>query len=290
VLAKVGVDGTVCLATLAATDLLVDVSGFVPTGASPAPLVPSRLFDSRSRQSDDDPDDLDDDDAAPGRRLAGSITSLRVAGRGGVPSDAEAVMLNVTAVLPSSAGFLTVWPCGTPQPVASSVNFDAGEIVPNAVLAKVGSDRSVCIATSSEVDIVVDVNGYVSDGGSLSSLAPARVLETRDRAVGTTVDGAATNIGRLAARSVTQLRVAGRGGVPTDANSVMLNVTAVQGQNDGYLTVWPCGSPQPVASNVNYRAGQIVPNAVLTKLGAGGTVCIYTHAAIHVVVDVNGYV
>lgn len=295
VLAKVGVDGTVCLATLAATDLLVDVSGFVPTGASPAPLVPSRLFDSRSRQGDDsadgdDEDDVRDDDVAPGRRVAGSVTALRVAGRGGVPSDASAVMLNVTAVLPSEAGFLTVWPCGTPQPVASSVNFGAGEIVPNAVLAKVGSDRSVCIATSAEVDIVVDVNGYVPDGGSLSSVAPARVLETRGPEVGTTVDGAAANLGRLGARSVTEVRVAGRGGVPAGAGAVMLNVTAVQPENDGYLTVWPCGSPQPVASNVNYRAGQVVPNAVLTKLGPAGTVCVYTHAATDVVIDVNGYV
>ena len=29
-----------------------------------------------------------------------------------VPSDATAVALNVTAVTPSSSGFITVWPCG----------------------------------------------------------------------------------------------------------------------------------------------------------------------------------
>jgi hypothetical protein len=294
VLAKVGRDGTVCLATLAATDVLVDVSAFVPNGASPSSLVPSRLFDSRNRPGDDSPDgddDVDVDvDAVPGRRVAGSVTSLRVAGQGGVPSDAEAVLLNVTAVQPSSAGFLTVWPCGTPQPVASSVNFETGEIVPNAVLAKVGSDGSVCIATSSEVDLVVDVNGFVRDGGSLVSLAPARMLETRGPEAGATIDGVASNLGRLVERSVNEVRIAGRGGVPADADAVMLNVTAVQAQNDGYLTVWPCGSPQPVASNVNYRAGQVVPNAVLTKLGPGGTVCIYTHAATDVVIDVNGYV
>jgi hypothetical protein len=41
---------------------------------------------------------------------------------------------------------------------------------------------------------------------------------------------------------------------------------------------------------VNYVAGDVVPNAVLAKVGVGGKVCIYTLAATDIVVDVNGYV
>ena len=60
--------------------------------------------------------------------------------------------------------------------------------------------------------------------------------------------------------------------------AVILNVTAVAHAGSGFLTVFPCGEPQPLASNVNYLAGDVVPNAVLAKVGVGGSVCIFTMA------------
>ena len=69
----------------------------------------------------------------------------------------------------------------------------------------------------------------------------------------------------------------------------MLNVTAVFPSGLGYLTMFPCGQPQPLASNVNYAPGQVVPNAVLAKVGTGGKVCIYTLATTDILVDVTGY-
>jgi hypothetical protein len=54
------------------------------------------------------------------------------------------------------------------------------------------------------------------------------------------------------------------------------------------MTVFPCGTPLPTASNLNYAAGQTIPNAVVAKIGAGGRVCIYTSSAANLVVDVNG--
>ena len=68
--------------------------------------------------------------------------------------------------------------------------------------------------------------------------------------------------------------------------SVVLNVTAVSPSGDGYLTVFPCGENQPNTSNVNYVAGQTVPNAVIAKVGAGGAVCLYTYADTEIIVDV----
>ena len=136
-------------------------------------------------------------------------------------------------------------------------------------------------------DIIVDVNGYVPAGASPSSVLPARVLETR---VGhTTADGQQQGTGRVAAGGVVEL-VAGRAGVPADADAVMLNVTAVTPDAPGFLTVFPCGQPRPLASNVNYESGDIVPNAVLARIGAGGKVCIFTLAPADIIVDVDGYV
>ena len=78
--------------------------------------------------------------------------------------------------------------------------------------------------------------------------------------------------------------------MPIEAAGVLLNVTAVNPDGAGFVTVFPCGSARPVASNLNYVAGQVVPNAVLAKLGAGGKVCLFTQSGADLVVDVNGYV
>jgi hypothetical protein len=85
---------------------------------------------------------------------------LTVAGRGGVSGDADAVYLNVTAVLPAASGLLTVFPCGSTRPVASIVNCFAGDTVPNALLAEIGNNVKVCTYTLAATDIIADVNGY----------------------------------------------------------------------------------------------------------------------------------
>ncbi|MEP7047951.1 MAG: hypothetical protein ABI949_14775, partial [Ilumatobacteraceae bacterium] len=95
-----------------------------------------------------------------GVRGGGVVTALTVAGRGGVGGDAAAVVLNVTVVDALGAGFVTVYPCGSARPLASSVNFVAGSTVANAVLVKVGDAGQVCVFTQSATHLVVDVNGY----------------------------------------------------------------------------------------------------------------------------------
>ncbi|HEX3088406.1 MAG TPA: hypothetical protein VHQ23_07100, partial [Ilumatobacteraceae bacterium] len=81
-----------------------------------------------------------------------------------------------------------------------------------------------------------------------------------------------------------------RGGVPDTATSVVLNVTADDGQGQGFVTVYPCDSPQPVASNLNFVAGTPVANAAITQLSATGTVCLFVAVnAVDLVADVSGY-
>ncbi len=53
--------------------------------------------------------------------------------------------------------------------------------------------------------------------------------------------------------------------------------------------MFPCGSWRPNASSLNFVAGQTVPNGVLTKVGTGGKVCLFSQVPAHVIVDVNGY-
>src|SRR5690606_31005867 len=84
--------------------------------------------------------------------------------------------------------------------------------------------------------------------------------------------------------------VLGRGGVPASGvSAVSLNVTVTGAEAAGHATVWPCGSPRPTASNVNYVRGATEPNAVLAKVDATGEVCVFSLAPAHVVIDVNGW-
>ena len=65
-------------------------------------------------------------------------------------------------------------------------------------------------------------------------------------------------------------------------------MTVTNPVGSGFVTVFPCGQSVPLASNLNYVAGQTVPNVVVAKVGAGGKVCINSFAATDLVVDVAG--
>ena len=58
-----------------------------------------------------------------------------------VPADAKAAFLNVTTTNSGGTGFVTVYPCGSTQPLASSSNTAAGETRATLVAAKIGRTR-----------------------------------------------------------------------------------------------------------------------------------------------------
>jgi hypothetical protein len=161
--------------------------------------------------------------------------------------------------------------------------------VPNAVVTKIGAGGKICLYTQSATDLIADINGYFPAGSSYTSLVPARLLESRTDPGLATVDGQSLGVGVRAPGSVTEVQVTGRAGVPADASAVVLNVTVTGAQGPGYVTVYPCGGNPPNASNLNYVAGSTVPNAVVTKIGAGGKICLYTQSATDLIADINGY-
>ena len=252
------------------------------------PVLPGRVLESRSGSPAFKT--VDGEFQGTGRTAAGQVAEVQVAGRAGVPVDAEAVFLNVVAVNPSAEGYLTVYPCGVAPPLAANVNYSGGDIAANAVLAKIGDGGKICVFTLAATDLVIDVNGFTPDGAGTESVLPGRVLETRSGSPAfKTVDGEFQGTGRTAAGQVAEVQVAGRAGVPVDAEAVFLNVVAVNPSAEGYLTVYPCGVAPPLAANVNYSGGDIAANAVLAKIGDGGKICVFTLAATDLVIDVNGF-
>ena len=73
------------------------------------------------------------------------------------------------------------------------------------------------------------------------------------------------------------LDVTGVGGVPASGvSAVILNVTVTGPAAGGFVTVHPGGEARPASSNLNFVAGQTIPNLVVAKVGAGGIVSFYT--------------
>ncbi len=78
--------------------------------------------------------------------------------------------------------------------------------------------------------------------------------------------------------------------VPGDALGVAVNVTVTNPVSAGYLTVYPCSAGRPATSNLNFVAGQTVPNLVVTALDEFSAFCVETIATADVIVDLVGYV
>ena len=282
VIARIGVDGKVCLYNFGATHLIADVTGYFPTGAFNPIDQPRRLLDSRPTGATDD-----GLFAATGVLVPNSTLALPVAGRVGVPANAGAVALNVTVAFAATNGFITVFPCGAPLPTASNLNYKTAQTIANAVVAKVGAGGAVCFFTEGATDLIVDVTG-VFPSTTLNALdAPQRFLDTRPGQ--STVDGLAAGGGIRPTEGTFQLVVAGRGGVPANASAVILSVTADAAEDDGFVTVHPTGTGRPNASNLNYRQDQTIANAAIARVGAGGQICLYTFGATHLLVDVAGW-
>jgi subtilisin family serine protease len=262
VIAKVGEGGQVSIYAPASTHIIVDILGFYPTTDAYTPVSPSRLADTRLTTI----------------LRGGTSLKVPVLGRGGVAaSGVGAVALNVTVVGPQGSGYVTVFPTLEPRPLASNLNYSAGQTIPNMVIAKLGSDGSVSIYSTTTTHIVVDVAGYFPSSGLYNPVSPARLADTRQSAI-------------LSGGQVLKVAVRNRGGVGgAEAAAVALNVTVVGPQGGGWLTVFPSGETKPNASNLNYSPGQTIPNMVIAKVGADGTVSIYSPTTAHIVVDVTGW-
>ncbi|MCX6521338.1 MAG: hypothetical protein NTZ21_11800, partial [Actinobacteria bacterium] len=113
-------------------------------------------------------------------------------------------------------------------------------------------------------------------GAHLVPVQPCRLADTR------TGEG----ITRLGANTV-RVRVAGRCGLPETATAVALSAVSVNATSAGFLTLYPSGILRPLASNLNYRPGQIRSNAAITRVGLDGSVDIYTSSG-DVVLDTSG--
>lgn len=279
---KTGADGDLALTNNAGeVDVLVDVVGWLgpdPAGDRLHTLPPARIVDTRSGLG------------APAVRLgpAGTLT-IDPTGSAGVPETrVTGVIANVTVTGGSAASHLTVWPTGGPAPLVSSLNWSAGQTVPNQVVTSVGTDGTFQVRNNSgNVDVIVDVVAWlgpeVLDGRGCTLVSPTRVLDTRA--------GIGGPVAPIAAGTPRDLTVSGTAGIPmAGVGATFANTTVTGGTLASHLTVWPAGGPIPTVSNLNWLSGETVPNHTVATLGTGGAVSIANQAGTaDVVSDVTAW-
>ena len=266
--------GHVVLPSLGGAVPSVDAATVIAGSSSFQAVAPSRLADTRPEEG-----------SFGYTRLSDQVVRVQVAGRGGVPANASAAVLNVTGVNTTAPSYLTVYPSGTDLPTASNVNFDgAGQVMANMVTVKLGAGGAVDVYMQRKMDVAVDVSGAyvpvaapVSKGRLVTRPDGAfRVLDTRDRGEGV----AGTTTERVDVSSA---------GVPADAVAVVVNITATV-TGTGYWTAFPVGQTRPNASNLNIdRPGETRAGQAIVLLSGVPAFNVYSQGGGHLIVDVTGW-
>lgn len=259
--AVLGASGGVTFESIAPAHLIVDAYGaFSPTGAGIAPSGPTRVLDTRS-------------DVA---LVAGVPRPVDVS----PPAGAVGVVASVAVIAGAEGGFVSAFPCGAAAPPTSNINFGANAVVTNTVVSTLGGGQ-LCLRSNVSTHVVVDVTGFFTptSGLTYTALAPQRLLDTREPA--------SLYAGRLGARQVIELPVQRMPGMPASAVAVVANLTAVGATSGGFVTAFPCGTPVPGTSSLNFSADRAVGALTVSTLGSG-SLCVFANTRTHLVVDVLG--
>jgi RHS repeat-associated protein len=268
---QLGTDGQFAVRAAQASNILVDVQGYFTQGdGMPAPggfvSVPNfRLADSR-----------DGTGGVNGVRTAGSTTTYTLGGTNGVPTTATAAFVAITVVSPNARGFLIPYATGSARPNIS-LNFQPTQIQTISTSIDLNSSGQFNLyLDSAAADIVIDVQGYFDGQPSSSGYTPvnARLFNTQGTASG------------LVGGTVTQVQIAGTGGIPAASASltgVMLNLqvsTRSGSVGNGYLKVWPSDESEPAQGTAVSFAStdQISSNSVVVRPGADGKINIRSAA------------
>ncbi len=299
----VGTSGQVSFYSLARTDLVIDVEGYVsPTAAGGSgsglyvPLAaPARICDTRAAN----PSNLTPPNSqcnAMGRLGANATMNVAVTGSNAIPAGAIAAVLNVTAVpAPGASGFLTVYPQGSQRPTTvSNVNYSAGAVASNRVIVPLSGSGGISVYSSAGSDVVIDVSGYFTAAGAASGSmfnpesAPVRICDTRPASPASPANECTART--ISAQGILTVPVVGSptGAVPHGAKAVVINLTAVAPTQSTYLSVYPV--LRPAASDLNPAAGQVKPNLVVATLSPNGAITVYNNSgSVDIIVDVLGW-
>ncbi|MEC4576247.1 hypothetical protein [Streptomyces virginiae] len=125
---------------------------------------------------------------------------------------------------------------------------------------------------------------FITPGSEFIPHSPTRLLDSRN---GT----GAAQAAQVPAWGEARVKVAGNSGIPADVAAVVLNVTVTNTRAAGHVRAYADGTERPTTSNVNYAAGDSVPNLVIVPVGKNGYVNLYNSGeqGVDLIADVTGY-
>ena len=275
-------DGTITVRNSAGdAHVLVDLVAWimephdsVPDGLAMTPVGPARLIDTRA-----------------GAPLDAGETRLFEVDGGVVPAGADAVVVNLTGVTPSTATHLTAWQAGAPRPATSVLNVAAGATVANLAVVPLDARGRLAVRNQAgSVDVLGDVVGYLDEVSDDATTADSGVRQVVPRRA---FDSRAPGNGALVAGTVRAVDLTDWTTgypLPTHARAALVTLTVVSPSADAHLTAWAAGAPRPTTSNVNVPAGVTRANAALVPLDGEGRIDLRLSSGdAHVVVDIVGY-
>ncbi len=270
---KLGAGGAVDILSYQRCDVIVDVAGVyrptsVPVASGRFQAVESiRALDTRSG----------------GKPGPGAVVNVNL--NGIVPSDAVAVVANVTAVDADAAGYVSAFPLGSPVPDTSNLNLGPGQTRAVGVITKLGTvnaTRGFSLFTYQGAHLLVDVAGYMtgpssgsSDAGLFVPITPVRLLDTRlDK----------QRLWNGWTRGFT---------LPAPINSraqaIVMNLTATRTGGWGYFTLYAAQTARGNVSNLNVTGkDQTIANHAIVRLSTAGVAC-YSYDSAHIICDVTGW-
>lgn len=141
-----GTNGDISVFVTNSADVVVDINGYFAPSSSNGlllyPLTPCRVVDTRQSTG-----------AFSGVLSPTFNTSC------GVPSAAQALVLNATVVPVGPLGYLSLWEAGMPQPYVSTLNSYDGSVISNMAIVPASSGL-IEAYTSNATQLILDVSAY----------------------------------------------------------------------------------------------------------------------------------
>jgi len=239
---------------------------------------------------------------APGERF-----EVQVLGMAGLPSESDrvlGVLVNITVVEPTQAGYLSAWGSNRPRNSESSiVNFAANQTVPNSALVMPGDGGRLTVELigyglnqPGQANVLIDVAGWISSSSNPSAglrvvpVGPQMIYESR-----TNAEGYPLGPEQSVMIPVRGISVDGAP-VPDTAEAVLVNLTAfndLAGSAATYVSAVPndvAPGTQPGTSNLNLANGEIRSNLAMVPVPDDGVIWVYnSRGELHLEVSIVGY-
>lgn len=282
---KVGADDSITLYNeVGTTDAVIDVVGYYApnndangAGDRFSPLAsPARAYDSR---------DTGKTKLAEGETRTIDFTTLNPA-----IATEEAVLVNVTAIAPTKGGYLTLFPENlTTVPTASNINFTTDQTVANLAIVTLNQGKIKVYNPAGTTHVAIDLIGTFSEdtlgstngAGRFVSIDPTRAYDSRS--------AGGTKIAEGASRDVNLVWLTDK--YPFEYSSVVANMTVADTTAQSYMTAYPASeTTAPNASNLNWLAGEVRPNQIVSGTDDDGYTSFYNaKGQTNLILDVAGF-